>query len=289
MQGFLGILIILVLGTGLAWAGSQGSGEAFGFPVFMICAVVAFGLNWLIFIHAWLRQTEHYFDLSGSTTYILLMVLAVSLSPEVGVRGWLLAGMVVVWALRLGSFLFTRIRRDGGDGRFDSIKPDFAKFLFAWTLQGLWVLLTAACALAAITGRGAAEVGLVGGVGVVLWVLGFALEVVADRQKTAFRRQSENRDQFIRSGLWSWSRHPNYVGEILLWVGVAVLALPALQGWTYLTLISPIFVYVLLSRISGVPLIEARGRRKWGEDPEYQRYLKETPVLFPGLGGSGGK
>ena len=123
----------------------------------------------------------------------------------------------------------------------------------------------------------------------VLWVLGFALEVVADRQKTAFRRQSENRDQFIREGLWSWSRHPNYVGEILLWVGVAVLALPALQGWSYLTLISPIFVYVLLSRISGVPLIEARGRRKWGEDPEYQRYLKETPVLFPGLGGSGGK
>ena len=289
MAGFGGILIVLVLGTGLAWAGSQGGEAAFGWPVFAICAAVAFGLNWLVFVHAWTRQTEHYFDLTGSSTYILLVLLALGLSGQVGGRGWLLAAMVIIWALRLGSFLFLRIRRDGGDGRFDSIKPKFPRFLFAWTLQGLWVLLTAACALAAITGGRAPEVGLIGGVGVVLWIAGFALEVIADRQKTAFRQKPENRDRFITEGVWGWSRHPNYVGEILLWVGVAVLAFPALQGWTYLTLISPVFVYILLSRISGVPLIEARGRKKWGDDPDYQRYLEQTPVLFPGLGGSPGK
>ena len=289
MAGFGGILIVLVLGTGLAWAGSQGGEAAFGWPVFAICAAVAFGLNWLVFVHAWTRQTEHYFDLTGSSTYILLVLLALGLSGQVGWRGWLLAAMVIIWALRLGSFLFLRIRRDGGDGRFDSIKPKFPRFLFAWTLQGLWVLLTAACALAAITGGRAPEVGLIGGVGVVLWIAGFALEVIADRQKTAFRQRPENRDRFITEGVWGWSRHPNYVGEILLWAGVAVLAFPALQGWTYVTLISPVFVYILLSRISGVPLIEARGRKKWGDDPDYQRYLEQTPVLFPGLGGSSGK
>ena len=289
MAGFGGILIVLVLGTGLAWAGSQGGEMAFGWPVFAICAAVAFGLNWLVFVHAWTRQTEHYFDLTGSSTYILLVLLALGLSGQVGGRGWLLAAMIIVWALRLGSFLFLRIRRDGGDGRFDAIKPKFPRFLFAWTLQGLWVLLTAACALAAITGGRAPGIGLLGVVGMALWMAGFALEVIADRQKTAFRQNPENRDRFITEGVWGWSRHPNYVGEILLWVGVAVLAFPALQGWTYVTLISPVFVYILLSRISGVPLIEARGRKKWGEDPDYQRYLEKTPVLFPRLGGSPGK
>ena len=281
MQGYLGILIILVLGSGLAWAGSQGSGAAFGVPVFAICAAVAFGLNWLIFVHAWRRQTEVYFDLSGSCTYLLVIALAVVLSPEVGLRGWLLASMVVAWAVRLGSFLFMRVRRDGGDGRFDSIKPNFSRFLFAWTLQGLWVLLTAACALAAITGSSAPAIGIVGALGLLLWVLGFSIEVIADRQKTAFRQREENRGQFITGGLWSWSRHPNYVGEILLWVGVACLALPALEGWSYLTLISPVFVYVLLSRISGVPMLEARGLKKWGEDASYREHLEKTPVLFP--------
>lgn len=281
MQSYFQILITLGLGALLAWAGSQESAVAFGYPIFAICAVVAFGLNWLIFIHAWLRQTETYFDLSGSCTYLLVVALALALSPAVGLRGWLLAAMVAVWALRLGSFLFRRVRRDGGDGRFDSIKPKFARFLFAWTLQGLWVLLTAACALAAITGESAPAFGFVGAFGVLLWALGFALEVVADRQKTEFRRHGDNRNRFISEGLWAWSRHPNYVGEILLWIGVACLALPALQGWSSFTLISPVFVYVLLSRISGVPLIEARGRKKWGDDPSYQRYLEQTPVLFP--------
>lgn len=281
MQGYWGILIILVLGSALAWAGSQASGQAFGFPVFALCAAVAFGLNWLIFMHAWSRQTEVYFDLSGSCTYLLVVGLAVALSPAVGLRGWLLAAMVVVWSLRLGSFLFVRVRRDGGDGRFDAIKPNFSRFLFAWTLQGLWVLLTAACALAAITGSTEPEIGLVGALGLLLWILGFSIEVVADRQKTAFRQREENRGRYITEGLWAWSRHPNYVGEILLWVGVACLALPALQGWSYFTLISPVFVYILLSRISGVPLLEARGQKKWGEDPSYQQYRKQTPVLFP--------
>jgi len=189
--------------------------------------------------------------------------------------------LIAVWAVRLGSFLFIRVTADGSDGRFDTLKPDFPRFLMTWTLQGLWVLLTAACALAAICAADRVALGGWAIVGALIWLVGFAIEVVSDSQKRAFRRDPANRGRFITTGLWSWSRHPNYFGEIALWLGIALIAFPALQGWQHATLISPVFVYVLLTRISGVPLLESRGKRKWGEDPEYQAYKARTPVLVP--------
>ena len=114
-----------------------------------------------------------------------------------------------------------------------------------------------------------------------VWAAGFAIEVAADRQKAGFRADPGNRDRFIASGLWAWSRHPNYLGEILLWTGVALAALPALSGPALATLVSPLFVYVLLTRVSGVPLLEARADAKWGEDPGYRAYKARTPVLWP--------
>jgi steroid 5-alpha reductase family enzyme len=91
---------------------------------------------------------------------------------------------------------------------------------------------------------------------VLLWVLGWALEVIADAQKSRFNADVANRGRFINTGLWSRSRHPNYFGEILLWVGVAVVAFPVLHGWQYVTLLSPFFVAFLLTRVSGIPLLE---------------------------------
>jgi steroid 5-alpha reductase family enzyme len=111
--------------------------------------------------------------------------------------------------------------------------------------------------------------------------VGFAIEVAADQQKRRFRADSSNRDGFIQSGLWAWSRHPNYFGEIALWIGIALIALPVLSGWQLATLISPVFVYLLLTRISGVPLLEARANKKWGEDPNFVAYMRSTPALFP--------
>ena len=117
--------------------------------------------------------------------------------------------------------------------------------------------------------------------GLALWVGGFLFEVVADRQKSAFRAKPENAQRFIRDGLWAWSRHPNYFGEIVLWCGIALMALPVLQGWQYATLISPLFVVLLLTKISGVRMLEARGRKQWGDDPDYQAYVRSTPMLLP--------
>ena len=191
----------------------------------------------------------------------------------------LLGVLIAVWAVRLGTFLVLRIRKDGSDGRFDEIKVDPARFLMSWTLQGLWVVLTAGAALAAMTSGSAVDPGPVTVLGAVIWLAGFAIEATSDAQKRAFRRDPANRGRFIASGLWAWSRHPNYFGEITLWVGIAVISVPALSGWQYVTLVSPVFVVLLLTRVSGVPLLEARGKRNWGDDPDYRDYLARTPVL----------
>lgn len=116
-----------------------------------------------------------------------------------------------------------------------------------------------------------------------LWAAGFAVEVIADRQKSRFRADDAHRGRFISTGLWSRSRHPNYFGEILLWIGVAVIALPVLQGWQWVGLVSPVFVAVLITRVSGVPLLEAKADAKWGGQPDYEEYKRTTPVLVPRL------
>ena len=195
-------------------------------------------------------------------------------------RALLLALLVGVWTLLLGTFLYSRIRSEGVVRRFAALKPDLARFLLTWTLQGLWVLLTVSCALAAITATSARPVGAVAALGTTVWIAGFAIEAIADRQKRAFRADPANHDRFISTGLWAWSRHPNYCGEILLWIGVALVALPALSGWALATLVSPVFVYVLLTRISGIPLLESRSDAKWGNAPEYQAYKARTPALW---------
>jgi steroid 5-alpha reductase family enzyme len=123
-------------------------------------------------------------------------------------------------------------------------------------------------------------VGALAALGTAVWIAGFAIEAIADRQKGIFRADPANRDRFIATGLWAWSRHPNYCGEITLWIGVALIAVPALSGWQLVTLISPLFVYVLLTRISGIPLLESRSDEKWGDDSEYQAYKAHTPVLW---------
>ena len=274
------IPLILLIGGLIMWAGSQGGALVGGLPLFALCGLASFAINWAVFVPSYLAQTERFFDLVGSLTYLTLVALALLLHQDSSPRALLLALLVVVWAARLGSFLFARVTRDGSDGRFDDIKPSFARFSMTWTLQGLWVLLTLSCALAAMTTANPKPLGLLAVLGTALWLAGFAIEVMADQQKTRFRADPANAGRFIESGIWAWSRHPNYFGEILLWFGVALVALPALSGWQHLTLISPVFVYVLLTRISGVPLLESRGKKRWGSDPAYQAYKKRTPVLF---------
>ena len=273
--------IALALWAGLAWAGGQGSVRIGRVPLFVLCVDLAMAIQWVAFVPAFLLRTERFFDLTGSLTYLICTAVAVTFGPELGLRSAILAALVVVWAARLGSFLFLRIVREGADRRFDEIRGSFVRFFVAWTLQGVWVTFTMGAALAVITSERPQSLGILGWTGLTLWLAGFGMEAVADAQKKRFRSRPENAERFISSGLWAWSRHPNYFGEILLWLGVAMIATPALVGWQYVTLLSPVFVTLLLTKVSGIPLLEERADTKWGGSPEYEAYKAATPVLVP--------
>jgi steroid 5-alpha reductase family enzyme len=280
-NALIALPIVILVAFGVALAGSQGGASALGAPIFALAVAVVLVIQWVGFIVAYLLQTEMFYDLTGSITYISVTIMAVLLSPVVDGRSILLLILVVIWAGRLGTFLFRRILKAGKDARFDDIKVSFVRFLNAWTLQGLWVTFTLAAALAAITTTTRKELGLLALIGTLVWVLGFSVEATADAQKSRFRADPENKGKFIDTGLWAWSRHPNYFGEIVIWIGVAIIAVPVLRGWQWVTLISPVFVTLLLTRISGVPILEKRADEKWGEQEDYQAYKERTPVLIP--------
>ena len=276
----LAIGTAILIGVLVAFAGSFGGLRWGGFPIFAWGALLVFLVQWVVFVPSWFGHTEHFFDLTGSLTYLAVVALTLVTRGSVTSYSLLVAAMVAVWALRLGAFLTTRVRAAGSDTRFDAMKYRFAWFLMTWTLQGLWVLLTAAAALAAITSPEDRQVDALALLGVAIWVFGFGIEVTADEQKRRFRARPENLNRFIATGLWAKSRHPNYVGEILLWFGVSVAAFPALSGWSMVTLVSPFFVWLLLTRVSGVPLLEASADRRWAGDPEYEAYKVATPTLL---------
>ena len=278
-NSLLGTAVAIVLGVLVVLAGSAESTTVGSIAVFAIAGALAYVINWLVFIPSNIAKTEHYFDLTGSATYVSVVVVALALSDDLDARAFIVGAMVVVWALRLGSFLFRRVRRAGRDGRFDAIKVDPIRFFMTWTLQGLWVLLTLACALAVVTSADRTALGWLGFIGIAIWCAGFAIEIAADQQKSAFKRDPANDGRFIQSGLWAWSRHPNYFGEIVLWVGIAVIALPVLSGWRWAMLISPFFVYVLLTRVSGIPMLRARAEERWGDEESFRSYVANTPAL----------
>jgi steroid 5-alpha reductase family enzyme len=278
--------ILIVIGALVALAGSQGGAILGGVPVFAISVGLAFLIQWLAFIPAYLFQTEKFYDLTGSITYITVVGVAVCYSrysTDLDTRSILLAALVVIWALRLGTFLFGRIQKAGKDDRFDEIKPSFIRFLNAWTIQGLWVTFTAATALVGITTVTRKGLDVFAIVGFLVWAFGFAFEVIADSQKSRFNADPANKGKFIQTGLWSRSRHPNYFGEIVLWIGIAIIAIPVLQGWQWVAMISPLFVTLLLTRVSGVPMLEKKADKKWGGQEDYETYKKNTPVLIPRL------
>lgn len=282
-NALIAILAATVLGLLVALAGSDGGAGIGDLPLFGLSVGLAYLVQWAAFLPAYLRQTERFFDLTGSITYVSIFTLAILLSPDPDARAVLLYLLVTIWAVRLGSFLFRRIRHAGGDDRFEEIKPSVLRFLSVWTLQALWVTLTGAAALAAITSVNRKGIDLWAGAGFLVWVCGFGMEVVADAQKSRFSASPGNRGRFITTGLWSRSRHPNYFGEITLWSGIALIAVPVLQGWQWVVLVSPLFVAVLLIRVSGIPLLEQKADRKWGGQEEYEAYKRSTPVLVPRL------
>ena len=271
-------LIYAAIGFGIPF----GISLAIGNELVQNIILLAYIIQWIAFVPAYMFQTEKFYDLTGSLTYTSVFAYCMYLAT-LGTINWgsvIISILVIIWAGRLGTFLFTRIAKDGEDKRFRTIKPDIAQFFMTWTLQGMWVSVCSLCAITAIASDTGIILNNIFYIGLLMFVGGFAIEIVADQQKSAFRAIPENRNKFITSGLWSKSRHPNYFGEITLWTGVAVMSFSSLSGIEYLTLISPVFTYLLLVKISGVRMLEGRGQKTWGQDAEYIAYMKNTPMVM---------
>ena len=249
-------------------------------PLVKNLILLIFSIQWICFIPAYILQTEKFFDLIGSITYLTTVFTAIYITDSGNISDYVIVSCVAIWAIRLGSFLFMRIHKAGEDRRFREIKTNFTRFFMTWTLQGMWVSMCLLCVLTALSSYSGIIINNVFYIGLLIFVIGFIIEVIADHQKTVFRKDINNKDKFISTGLWSYSRHPNYFGEILLWFGVAIMSFSSLQDLQYLTLISPIFVYVLLVYISGIRILENQGDKKWGHLDSYKEYLKNTPRLF---------
>jgi len=272
----------------IAIAASVDGAIIYGLPVILLCAIVSFATHWIIAVPSLITSSEKYFDFTGMIATLLVVSTAMfalmRLGEQASIRSVFVATFVSVWTLRLGIFLYKRIVKAGEDKRFRDIKKSLPKFLMTWTLSALWVFLTTVNAITIIALNPLEPIGVFFVVGTIFWFLGFVFEVVADRQKKYFSEQPENKDGFITHGLWSVSRHPNYFGEIILWTGIAIISLPFLSGWQFLTLVSPVFVFLLLTRISGLPLLEDKAEKKWGEDKDYIEYKNKTPILVPFFG-----
>ena len=281
------VISVLIITSFIVIAVDDNSVSLNGYSAVLYSAAICLGIQWLAWIPASLAKSERYYDLTGGLTYLTVVgftLWAGSQSESPSARELIVSLLVVIWALRLSSFLYLRIHRTGKDGRFDRLKTSPIRFLVPWTIQGLWVFLTMIVVIVINSqAESAPELGIWDAIGLLIWLLGFSIEVIADNQKSAFNANSENQGKWIDSGLWSYSRHPNYLGEIMLWTGIACFGISCFSGMERLAWISPIFIYLLLTKISGVPILDRRGLEKWGDQPEYHKYRDETPTLLPRL------
>ena len=251
--------------------------------IVMQAVMLAFLIQWVAYIPAYIFQTEKFYDLTGSLSYLTVIWFVFFSSNNLSglnIQNLIVVTLISIWAIRLGTFLFGRIHKDGEDKRFRTIKTSASQFFMTWTLQGMWVSICTMCAITAISSSQGIIANVLFYLGLAFFIVGFAIEVVSDQQKSAFRAVPENKEKFITSGLWSKSQHPNYFGEILLWSAIALLSISSLNGTQYLTLISPVFTYVLLVYISGVRMLDDMGNKKWGHLEEYKEYKRNTPTLF---------
>ena len=276
--------ILNIIYSAIAFVLTVAIAFATGNTIVINAVLIAFSIQWLAFIPAYVFQTEKFYDLTGSLTYISVVIYtlisSLKLHTEINLFSMLLATLIIIWAVRLGSFLFLRIHKDGEDKRFRTIKPSPTQFFMTWTLQGMWVSICSLCAITAISSPNGVEINMITIVGILLWAYGFYIEVKADNEKSQFRNKPENKNKFIKTGLWAKSRHPNYAGEIILWLGIALASYSSLEGTQLITLISPIFTYLLLVYVSGVRMLEARGQKRWGNNNSYNEYIRSTPKIF---------
>lgn len=237
------------------------------------------GVNLGMFLIAFRLQSDKLTDISYAVTFMTLALFGFFRSDG-EVYHTILFAIIAVWAVRIGSFLLYRVMKAGKDQRFDGMRESFFKFIRFWIFQAITVWALLLPSLFAFESSG--KLSLFVYAGLAIWAVGLVIESIADFQKYRFSQDAKNKGTWIDVGIWRFSRHPNYFGEILVWIGVYLIALVSLttvQVW--IGLVSPVFITVLLLFVSGIPLLEKSADKKWGHLKEYQAYKAATSILVP--------
>jgi steroid 5-alpha reductase family enzyme len=242
--------------------------------------VVALAVNGAFFAVAAARRTDVVTDLSYSLTFALLAIILLFMGAREPVQ--LVASLLVLlWAIRLGGYLFRRILRMKVDHRFDGMRDEPLRFARFWLLQAITVAVVMLPVSYLLDRDHPPGFGAWAAAGAAVWLAGLLIEAVADAQKSAFRAKQENRGRFIASGLWRHSRHPNYFGEMLVWWGLFIYAVPVLHDAAFAVVAGPVFITLLLLFVSGIPLVERSADEKYGDDPAYRDYKRRASILVP--------
>ncbi|MFT4303815.1 MAG: DUF1295 domain-containing protein [Candidatus Woesearchaeota archaeon] len=245
--------------------------------VLLTSLYIALLIQLFFFIPAYLFKTDKVTDLSYGLTFIVLTLLLFS-NSSYSFSNLILLLMVLLWGFRLISFLFVRIYKMKRDKRFDGIRENLFKFGGFWLIQGIsvWIIMIPIIFYYSLPNKNYFIAGLF------VWLIGFLFETIADYQKSKFKKSLKNRNKWIDIGVWKYSRHPNYFGEILCWIGIFIFVLP---GLTYeqrlISMISPFFISSLLLFFSGIPILERNADKKWGKNKKYKLYKKKTSILIP--------
>jgi len=237
-------------------------------------------LNITLFLVAYKLKTDKLTDGAYALSFAAISLFAL-LTGDINGYRLLISGLSVIWAIRLGGFLVYRIWKTGKDQRFDAWRDNFWLLGRFWVLQGLtaWVvMLPSLFALA----HDDARLMAVSVFALLVWAAALLIETIADWQKYRFNQDPKNKGKWIATGLWSWSRHPNYFGEILIWSSVYIAVFPVMTLPERLVgLISPLFIAAVLLFATGIPILEKSADHRWGKDKAYQDYKRRTSILIP--------
>ncbi|KAK1287304.1 hypothetical protein QJS10_CPB19g01826 [Acorus calamus] len=246
-----------------------------------LTAIVTVCYQFTFFIITALFKFDKVTDFAGSTNFIILGVLTLVVKGTWHARQVILTSFVVIWGLRLGIFLLMRILQWGEDHRFDEMRGNIGKLSVFWTFQAVWVWTVSLPVTVVNASDRNPPIQPQEIVGWIIWVVGLIIESTADQQKLSFKNSPSNRGKWCTVGIWKFSRHPNYFGEIFLWWGVFLASTPVLKGAEWLVIFGPIFLTFLLLFVSGIPLLEDSADKKFGTMVEYQIYKKTTSPLIP--------
>jgi steroid 5-alpha reductase family enzyme len=219
-------------------------------------------------------------DIAWGIGFIVTSVSAMVFTENVTPRGLLITCIVVLWGVRLSSHVFLRNLGKQEDPRYRKWRKDWGKhaviraFFQVFLLQGVLIIIISLPVTIVITAE-RSPLSLLDILGVCIWFVGFAFETVGDYQLMRYKRNPANQGKIMTQGLWRYTRHPNYFGEVALWWGVYLIAVSVPLGWA--TILGPITITCLILKVSGIPLLEER----YKDNPEFQMYKRRTSAFFP--------